>query len=466
MATMKTKMIGNLKVLGEPAPRSASGGSMPLSATVRLNKPILFDRAYPFVLKDGESGEEMTHTGLTSHSAPVRKMEHLSRVKTANFGISTMDSPYTVSEATDPLILAKPHFVLCGLPVGSKEIDPHLYLSETRVGNYKTNARALYEARRGIRSGKAYSEPVGFGDNHFSEIDEMGPQAIPPIPPTTPINFIPGGRAKSNTSVKSLELQGQKVTVTTPAPEWEYCTPNQLFVRHKKINLLQRDDVSEGSHVRRDGSSVSRGSTVETVQGSVVNNSLTVTTGHRKHIRPQVKTVVRINYNNQYRNSHLDKVAFESDKKLEFNSVDSYMKYHRTKANNGKTLASQRAVIRVPKPCSDTFLLQMMYDLNRPKSRRSVQGTNYSDVAMTTDLEEYVQTRTSSSLSKTQSNIDRFQARKSGKSVKSGKSSRSFNDADTIEEESKWDTVLKEGGPVPKKNYIDIASEFICMERN
>ena len=464
MAAMKTQVIGNLKVLGEPAPRTNSGG-MPLSATLRANKPALFDREYPFVLKDGETAEEMTVTGFTSHSAPVRKMEHLSRVKTANFGISTMDSPFIVSEETDRLILAKPHFVLCGLPVGSKEIDPHLYLSETRVGNYKTTARALYEARRGIRSGKAHSEPIQFADrDRFSEIDETGPQAIPPIPPTTPINFMPGGRAKSNTSVKSLELQGQKVQVATSAPDWEYCTPNQLYVRHKKINLLQRDDISEGSHLRRDGSSVSRSSTVETVQGSVVNNSLTVSTGHRKHIRPQVKPLLKINYNNPYRNSLLEKVAFASDKKLEFNSVDSYMKYHRTRANNGKPITAPRTVIRVPKPCSDTFLLQMMYELNRPKSRRSGQGTNYSDIAVTTDLEEYVQTRTSSSLSKAQSNIDRFQGRKS---VKSGKSNRSFLDADTIEEEeSKWETVLKDSGPVARKNYIDIASEFCCMEQH
>lgn len=463
---MKALVAGNLKVMGEPAPRTSSG-TTPLGATLRVNKN-LFDREYPFVIKDGGTAEPVTITGHTSHSAPVRKMEHLSRVKTANFGISTMDSPYIVSEDTDPLILDKPHFILCGVPMGSKEIDHHLYLSEARVGNYKTTAKALYDARRGARSGKAYSEPIPLSEREiYSETDEMGLHGIPPIPPTTPINFVPGVKTKSASSAKSLELQGQKVHTTKSAPDWEHCNPNQLFVRHKKINLLQRDDMSESSHQRPTTCTTSHGSIAETVHGSVVNNSMTVSTGYRKHIKPYVKEFVKINYNNPYRNSkHLEKAAFASDTKLEFNSVDSYMNYHRTRAKNGKQILAPRAVIRVPKPCSDTFLLQMMYDLNRPKSRRSGQGTTYSDIAVTRDLEEYVQARTSSSLSKAQSNIDRFQGRKSGKSVKSGKSSRSFLDTDTIEEESKWDVILREETPVRNKNYIEAASEFCCMNGN
>lgn len=463
---MKALVAGNLKVMGEPAPRTSSG-TTPLGATLRVNKN-LFDREYPFVIKDGGTAEPVTITGHTSHSAPVRKMEHLSRVKTANFGISTMDSPYIVSEDTDPLILDKPHFILCGVPMGSKEIDHHLYLSEARVGNYKTTAKALYDARRGARSGKAYSEPIPLSEREiYSETDEMGLHGIPPIPPTTPINFVPGVKTKSASSAKSLELQGQKVHTTKSAPDWEHCNPNQLFVRHKKINLLQRDDMSESSHQRPTTCTTSHGSIAETVHGSVVNNSMTVSTGYRKHIKPYVKEFVKINYNNPYRNSkHLEKAAFASDTKLEFNSVDSYMNYHRTRAKNGKQILAPRAVIRVPKPCSDTFLLQMMYDLNRPKSRRSGQGTTYSDIAVTRDLEEYVQARTSSSLSKAQSNIDRFQGRKSGKSVKSGKSSRSFLDTDTIEEESKWDVILREETPVRSKNYIEAASEFCCMNGN
>lgn len=463
---MKTQVLGTFKVMGEPAPRTSSG-TTPLGATSRMNKPIVFDRAYPFVLKDGDPPEGMAVPGFTSHSAPVRKMEHLSRVKTANFGISTMDSPYIVSEDTDPLILGKPHFVLCGLPVGAKEIDHHLYLNEARVGNYKTTAKALYEARRCARSGKAYSEPVPYSEREmYSDIDDMGPQAIPPIPPTTPINFVPGAKAKSVSSAKSLELQGQRVQTTNSGPDWELCNPNQLYVRHKKINLLQRDDMSEASHQRRDGSSTtSHGSHIETVHGSVVNNSFTVSTGYRKHAKP--KEFVKINYNNPYRNSkHLEKVAFASDKKLEFNSVDSYMNYHRTRAKNGKQIVAPRTVIRVPKPCSDTFLLQMMYELNRPKSRRSGHGTNYSDIAVTRDLEEYVQARTSSSLSKAQSNIDRYQARKSNKSVKSGKSSRSCFDNETIEEESMWEKILRDDTPSTSKNYIEAASEFCCLNGN
>lgn len=460
---MKALVAGNLKVMGEPAPRSSSGTN-PLGSTIRVNKN-LFEREYPFVIKDGGMTEPVTIVGHTSHSAPVRKMEHLSRVKTANFGISSMDSPYIVSEDTDPLILDKPHFVLCGVPMGSKEIDHHLYLSEARVGNYKTTAKALYDARRGARSGKAYSEPIPLSEREiYSETDEMGLHGIPPIPPTTPINFVPGAKAQSASSAKSLELQGQRVHTTKPPTDWEHCNPNQLFVRHKKINLLQRDDISESSHHRPTTGTTSHGSTVETVQGSVVNNSMTLSMGYRKHIKPYVKEFVKVNYNNPYRNSkQLEKVAFASDKKLEFNSVDSYMNYQRSRAKNGKQLLTPRAVIRVPKPCSDTFLLQMMYDLNRPKSRRSAHGTNYSDIAVTRDLEEYVQARTSSSLSKTQSNIDKFQGRKSGKSVKSGKSSRSFLDTDTIEEETKWDIILKNETPSRSKNYIEAASEFCCM---
>lgn len=467
-----TSAIDGLRVKGEAAPKNA--GAVPtLSATLRINKTAgqlnPMDRSYQFVLNRSSNVEDLSITSLNGPSVPVRKMEHLSRVRTANYGITTMDSPFVTNGELEPaFVIEKPHFVLCGLPVGSKEIDHHLYVNEARVGNYKTSAKAVYQARRGQRQGKTLTdqmhsypekEVINYNTNLPETVDETGKKSVPPIPPTTPVNYAHHlaslMKPKTAPGLRTFGDDIYKFQGSIPSPENEHrYLENDLLVRNRKIVLHRRDESAENMELQREHSSVSTrsGRSIETVTDSVVNNSLTVTTGKGAKIvsRSMSKSASKVNYNNPYRNTKFrERMALSGHRRLEFNSIDSYFKYQKQQNHNGKHIMTPRAILKIPKPCSDTFLLQMMYEMNRPKAKRSTQGSAvYSDVGMTKDLEEFVQSRTSSSLSKTQSNIDKFlgkrnaKSAKSIKSAKSGKSVRSAKsapDAATIEEEEDWD---------------------------
>ena len=465
-----TTAIDGLRVKGEAAPKT-SGVVAPLSATVRANKPgnqpTPIEKSYQFILNNTPGTEELTITSLNGPSVPVRKMEHLSRVRTANFGITTMDSPFTINGEQEPaLIIEKPHFVLCGLPVGSKEIDPHLYVNEQRVGNFKTSAKAIYQARRGLRPSKALTEQlslvsdkdiINYNTNLPETYEETGKKSVPPIPPTTPVNYahhLASLKPKTAIGIRSEE-GAQKFHGSIPSTDAEKYQHNDLLIRNRKVLLHRRDETNEsGEHLPREHSSVSTRSmkSVETVTDSVVTNSLTVTTGKGSKIvtRAVSKSASKVNYNNPYRNTKFrERMALSGNRRLEFNSIDSYFQYQKRQHYNGKHFMTPRAVLKIPKPCSDTFLLQMMYDMNRPLSKRRSQGSAaYSDIGLTKDLEEFVQSRTSSSLSKTQTNIDKYLGKrtpKSAKSVRSAKSRKSTRsaksalDAEAIEEEGDWE---------------------------
>ncbi|XP_045197627.2 uncharacterized protein LOC123552211 [Mercenaria mercenaria] len=464
-----TSAIDGLTVKGEAAPKN-SCGIAPLSATVRINKPgnqlTPMDRSYQFVLNRTPGAEELTVTSLNGPSVPVRKMEHLSRVRTANYGMTTMDSPFVINgQPEQALVIEKPHFVLCGLPVGSKEIDHHLYVNETRVGSFKTSAKAVYQARRGQRPGKALSEQfypfpdkdmINYNTNLPETVDETGKKSVPPIPPTTPVNY-----AHHLASLKPKTSQGirtengvQKFHGSIPSTESEKYQHSDLLIRNRKVMLHRRDESNDNVELHREHSSVSTrsGRSVETVTDSVVTNSLTVTTGKGSKIvtRSVSKSAGKVNYNNPYRNTKFrERLALSGNRRLEFNNIDSYFQYQKQQHHNGKHIMTPRAILKIPKPCSDTFLLQMMYDMNRPHAKRLAKGSAiYSDIGVTKDLEEFVQSRTSSSLSKTQSNIDKYLGKrtpKSAKSVRSAKSRKSTRsaksalDADAIEEEGDWE---------------------------
>lgn len=441
--------INALQIKGEAAPKSSNAGE-PLSATIRVNRPMTTlvnqNRPYQFVFNNQGPHEDLTVTALSGPTVPVRKMEHLSRVRTANFGISSMDSNFDfVGEPETTFVIEKPHFVLCGLPIGSKEIDHHLYVNETRVGNFKTSAQALYKARKGLRSAKAFSEPLPSAldkslINHNTNLpdadDSVGQKPIPPIPPTTPVNYAHYlTMVKPKTAAGRMSSESAHFHGSIPSVEIENNYIPTDLVKHKKLTLIKREKSgADIIDIQREHSSVSTHSirSMETVSESVVNNSLTVTTGKGARLvsRSAGKTQGKVNYNNPYRHTkHKERMALNGNKRIEFNSLDTYLKYQ--KQQNGRHIMTPRAILRIPKPCSDTFLLQMMYDLNRPMSRRS-NSTKYSDIARTKDLEDMVHTRTSSSLSKAQSSIDKYMGKvRNTKSVKSAKSAAT----ETIEEE-------------------------------
>ncbi|KAL4233233.1 hypothetical protein ACF0H5_007917 [Mactra antiquata] len=452
---MATATINGLQVRGEAAPKNT--GAIPqLPNAFRANKPgshmTSNDRSFQFVMNRPATVSDLTITSLTGPSVPVRKMEHLSRVRTANYGMSTMDASDEMNggEQQSTIIIDKPHFVLCGLPVGSKEIDHHLYVNETRVGSYKTSAKAVYQARRVPRSSKAMSEPafispekemINYNTNLTETVDESGKKSVPPIPPTTPVNYAHyiNMMSKSKQGYRPDD-QENKFLGSIPSTEVEHkYVPSNMLLKHRKMTLLRRDQTNDSIDLQREHSSVSTrsGKSISTVSESVINNSLTVTSGKAAKLasRSLTNSASKVNYNNPYRNTkYKGRLALNVHKRIEFETIDGYFKYQRQ--NNGRHILTPRAVLRIPKPCSDTFLVQMMYELNHPKRGGSA---NYSDVARTKDLEEFVQTRTSSSLSKTQSNIDKFMGkRNSAKSRKSNKSAKSGVDAETIHEEDDW----------------------------
>ena len=446
-----TSIIDTLKVKGGPAPKN-QGQTAPASAPLRPpknNNATSFERTYQFVFKQTNLAGEMSVGNYPYQSVPSRRMEHLSRVRAANYGISTMDSSFNYyGEKDSQFYMEKPHFVLCGLPMGSKDIDHHLYVNETRVGNFKTSAKALYQARRSVKSGSMMRESSDEKPEdrpNTSADDELGVSSVPPIPPTTPISPV---KLATTPMLKQRPETGSSgpVTKTTGIKTNDVDDPSaKLLVKHTKMTLLSREKASDNAQVAREHSSISTRSSrsILTVQDSVVTNSLTVTTGKRQKNSHRGRNAVKVNYNNPYRNTkYKERMSLSGHERHEFDNIDSYLQYQKKQSNNGKHILTPRAILRIPNPCSDTFLLQMMCDRNRPHSLRSgLMSSKVTDMSRSHDIEEMIQSRASSSISKTNSNIDRFLGRKINKSAKSSKSAKSFKsaiDGETIEEEA-WD---------------------------
>ncbi|KAK3602978.1 hypothetical protein CHS0354_016793 [Potamilus streckersoni] len=444
--------IDRLKVQGGPAPRNGVLSSTTARVTFKANKPTHsniteLEKSYQFILKQDKTSDLMLK-GINHLSVQARKSRHLSRIQEANLGISTMDS-LNISEDTD-VVIEKPHFVLCGLPMGSKTVDPQLYLHEARVGNYKTSARELNRVKRGNKSGKAYSEPTPSsrdnevnGSRAFSlaldDLDSMPVLSTPAmVPPLTPTNSAITNKRLGRESAKSyLDIKGSKGLINSQHNAWNVFPSQEfvLFSHHKKQPCLvdrandQNNEIKDSLDTKPQKSDVNSRSTVDSITKQISEQQK-----RPKYAKPFVRRGVKINFNNPYRNfKHKERQALVNKDRYEFTSIEGYMTFNRQiKQTYGRDTIVPRSIIRVPNPCSDTFLLQMMYELNRPKSRRSLGGSStpkQSDIAVQKDLEDLVQSTTSSSLSKTNSSIDKYQSQY--------KSAVSANDNmdETIEEE-------------------------------
>ncbi|KAL3881802.1 hypothetical protein ACJMK2_028194 [Sinanodonta woodiana] len=426
--------IDRLKVQGGPAPRNGVLSSTTTRVTFKGNKPTPsniaeLEKNYQFILKQDKTSDLMLK-GINHLSVQARKSRHLSRVQEANVGISTMDSSQNVSEDTD-VVIEKPHFVLCGLPIGSKTIDPQLYLNEARVGNYKTSARELNRVKRGNKSGRAYSEPTpssrdrevnGSGAFRLAldDLDSMPVLSTPAmIPPLTPTNSAITNKRLGRESARSyLDIKGSKGLNNSAPNAWDVF-PSQAFVlfsQHKKQPSLvacandQTNETKDSFDTKPLRSDVNCSSTDDSIAKQISDQQK-----RPKYAKPFVRRGVKINFNNPYRNfKHKERQALANKDRYEFTSIEGYMTFNRQiKQKYGRDTIVPRSIIRIPNPCSDTFLLQMMYELNRPKSRRSLGGSStskLSESAAQKDLEDLVQSTTSSSLSKTNSSIDKFQS--------------------------------------------------------
>jgi hypothetical protein len=103
----------------------------------------------------------------------------------------------------------------------------------------------------------------------------------------------------------------------------------------------------------------------------------------KKYYKAFTRNADKVNYNNPYRHlKHKERLALATNKKFEFTSLESYIQFNTEYGyQNGRQIMLPRSVLRVPNPCSDTFLLQMMLEMNKPcKSRSRVSSAKYSDV--------------------------------------------------------------------------------------
>ena len=443
-------VIEKLRVKGAPVPRNSP--TSPLMATSRANRPIpstilSLDKSYDFILK--QANKNSSECAYLNPKTVGRRMEFLNRVKEANFGISTMDSPYVVSE--DHVVKETPCFVLCGQNVSgvdNKTIEK--FLTDHRTGNFKTSAKEMQRVRTAKAVGKCRSEPSArpreykttkdgtrseYQDN-MSIRSDFNTATIPSsaisIVSQKPITES-GASDKSPFELTGRGFKGGHVSVEKFVPRSsEYMSSRAM--RHSGHRITRQEHTEK--NVKTNGDDI----------GSL-RTCLSVNSKNGSVIRPRTieeyakssqnqggfsKSCVRI-FNNPYRHlKHRENVLMR-DRKVGMKTVRKITQVDTStlQIHNNKHFGIPRGILRVPNPCSDTFLLQMLLAVNSPKSyhQKSVTG-KYSDIAIQRDLDEYMVVG-SSARSKTHSEVQRSQV-----VTKSGKSNPS--NLENVEEGSTW----------------------------
>ncbi|KAK3098078.1 hypothetical protein FSP39_015934 [Pinctada imbricata] len=451
-----TTVIDKLRVKGAPAPRNSP--TSPLMATSRANRPIpntiiSLDKSYDIILKHGNKNS--VEFAYMNSSAPGRRLEYLSRVQHANFGISTMDSPYCVSE--DQSIEDKPYFVLCGQPVsGVNNKTFNKYISDQRTGNYKTSAKEMHRVKTTKLAVKAKSEPSGrprksgmsikSGISKQSVVSEFRDNAslhsdFNP-PPSSAISIVSHkpmteqkGGDKSPFELTGRGFKGGQVSI-------EKFVPRSADFMVKSVRQPARVTRQENTekNVRSNDDDVGTLRTCLQVNSQPDHQSRPSTVGDYQSASQQkmafAKNGIRL-FNNPYRHMKHRENVLMRDRQVDMKSVRKITRLNTSSLHvtNDKHFDFPRGILRVPNPCSDTFLLQMLLAVNSPKvqshHQKSVTG-KYSDIALQRDLDEYMVVRTPSSQSKPASGAQRSQV-----VAKSGKSARS--NLDHVEEDnSTW----------------------------
>jgi hypothetical protein len=407
-------VIDKLKVKGAPAPRNTPASS-PLMATSRANRPVItstiltLDKSYEIILK--QTSRHSLELAAAGMSAASRRMEYLSRLQQANFGISTMDSPFVVCE--DSVIEEKPYFVLCGQPVnGVSAKSLEKYLSDNRTGNFKTSAHEMYRVRHGVKTAKVRTEPhflISRSKRAKSDlVDYSSHRSDENTVPSSAVSRKSLLESKSNgipielttKSFKGISESG-KIPIHSKSADYMAFRPmkssSRLMTRHEMTEKIMKDHESGKAlltciHVNHH------------IPGNIRNNDV-----DENSFQSQNKAFSQNglrSFNNPYRSlKHRENVILR-DRKTDMKSVRKIAKVptelHMTQS--GKHIDLPKNILKVPNPCSDTFLLQMLFTANSPKiyqqpKARSSTG-KYSDIALQRDLDEYVQVRTPSSPSK------------------------------------------------------------------
>lgn len=401
--------IDKLRVKGAPAPRNTPTSS-PVMATSRANRPVItstiltLDKSYEIILK--QTSRHSLELAAAGMSAASRRMEYLNRVQHANFGISTMDSPFIVCE--DSIIEEKPYFVLCGQPVnGVSAKSLEKYLSENRTGNFKTSPHEMYRVRHGVKTAKVRTEPpflVSRSKRAKSDLVDYSSHRSDTVL-SSAVSRKPLSEANSSAvpielttkSLKSFREAG-RATVQSKSADYLAFRPIKsskvMMTRHEMTEKIVRDHESGKAlltciHVNNHIPGNARNHEVD--ENSIQAQSKAFS---QNGLRP---------FNNPYRNlKHRENVIMK-DRKTDMKSVrkianlpvDVHM------IQNGKQIDLPKNILRVPNPCSDTFLLQMLLTANNPKTYQPPKATRvstgkYSDIALQRDLDDFSQVRSPS----------------------------------------------------------------------
>lgn len=406
--------IDKLKVKGAPAPRNTPTSS-PVMATSRANRPVItstiltLDKSYEIILK--QTSRHSLELAAAGMSAAARRMEYLSRVQHANFGISTMDSPFIVCE--DSVIEEKPYFVLCGQPVnGVSAKSLEKYLSENRTGNFKTSPHEMYRVRHGVKTAKARSEPPFLVSrskraksdlldysSHRSEHNN-NTNLSSAVSSRKPLSETNSNAVPVELTTKSLKCFSEPEKAQPKSADYMAFRPIKsskiLMTRHEMTEKIVRDHETGKAlltciHVNNH------------IPGNARNHEM-----DENSIQSQSKAFSQNGlraFNNPYRSlKHRENVIMR-DRKTDLKTVRKIAKLPTDipMIQSGKQIDLPKNILRVPNPCSDTFLLQMLLTANNPKTPHlpspkaaRVSTGKYSDIALQRDLDDYSQVRTPS----------------------------------------------------------------------
>lgn len=420
-------VIERLRVKGAPAPRNTPASPL-LSRSSRAipSTVIALDKSYEIVLKN--SNKQLIEAGNT---VAVRRQDFLSRLQHANQGITSMDSPYDSSEVG--ITEEKPSFVLCGKPVNgftTKTIDK--YLKDQRVGNYKTSAHEVTRVKLQNKESKTRSEPnrsagleksVNFNESltiqDTNSIKSNNGANNPP--PTTPAPSVIS-LSKRGTNMSSFELTGKNFRSASSA-DWREIIGSSDQKRSRLDKQAKSADNPLKHYLRINNKERARNQFSDNSAKSFSLPNSFSTKGIRKFNNPYrllkySKRQMLLHQKETTDHDHLQRITHPPK------SAPHY---------NGKSMDLPKSILRVPNPCSETFLLQMMLDSNTMSGRKHT-SSKYSDIAVHKDLEEFIMIRSPSSQSKGMSNGPK--SSKSGKSVLNGLDEESIWPGNDVQEEA------------------------------
>ncbi|XP_013416546.1 uncharacterized protein LOC106178073 [Lingula anatina] len=163
--------------------------------------------------------------------------------------------------------------------------------------------------------------------------------------------------------------------------------------------------------------------------------------GHNVKLRHNTQFMQRRNYLNPYKNINKNKrpTAF-GNFKYQFEHVDSYVNFNQLYSPGQQDMQVSTVLAKQTKAHSDTSILQLMEEMNRPRSRDRRSGTLYSDIGAHSDLDEYFRIRSSRMERRTTA---------SSKSAKSAKTALD-NIVPEANEDVEWATQNPPNSPGPR----------------